>query len=232
MFLNDAFDVEFDREHRKERPIPSGKITVDAVFIWGFIWLVLGIISLSCTGVVTGCLGLSLACLIVLYDWLHKKIAFGPVLMGVCRFFLYVIAAAVAEKGVTGSAIWCGLALGLYVIGLSYFARIESAPGALRYWPVLPLVAPVLLAQFMNADGAREGALVLSGILILWMIKCLRYVVWASERKIGRMVSGLLAGIVFVDWLAVGPDAPRALGFVFIGCFLAALGFQRFVPAT
>jgi 4-hydroxybenzoate polyprenyltransferase len=232
MFLNDAFDVEFDREHRKERPIPSGTITVDAVFFWGFAWLVLGIISVFCAGIVTGSIGVSLACLIVLYDWLHKRISFAPVLMGVCRFFLYVIAAAVADKGVTGWAIWCGLALGLYVIGLSYFARIESAPGALRYWPLLPLVAPVLLAQFINADGAREGALLLSGILVLWMVKCLRYGFWTSDRNIGRTVSGLLAGIVFVDWLAVGPDAPRALGLIFVGCFLAALGFQRFVPAT
>jgi len=232
MFLNDAFDVEFDREHRKERPIPSGKITVDAVFFWAFAWLTLGIISLFCTSAVTGCLGIFVACLIVLYDWLHKRIVFAPVLMGICRFFLYVIAAAVSEKGVTGWAIWCGLALGLYVIGLSYFARIESAPGALRYWPLLPLVTPVLLAQFMNANGARQGALLLSGIFVLWMVKCLRYGFWTNERNIGRTVSGLLAGIVFVDWLAIGPDAPRVLGFVFVGCFLAALGFQRFVPAT
>ena len=30
MFLNDAFDVQFDREHRTERPIPSGAISARA----------------------------------------------------------------------------------------------------------------------------------------------------------------------------------------------------------
>ncbi|HEY0550448.1 MAG TPA: UbiA family prenyltransferase, partial [Verrucomicrobiae bacterium] len=28
MFLNDAFDAEFDAQHRRERPIPSGAIQV------------------------------------------------------------------------------------------------------------------------------------------------------------------------------------------------------------
>ena len=42
MFLNDAFDVHFDRQHRKERPIPSGAISVTAVWQWGFGWLAVG----------------------------------------------------------------------------------------------------------------------------------------------------------------------------------------------
>src|SRR3954467_14588405 len=33
MYLNDAFDVEFDRQNRKERPIPSGAISAGDV--WG-----------------------------------------------------------------------------------------------------------------------------------------------------------------------------------------------------
>jgi len=46
--------------------------------------------------------------------------------------------------------------------------------------------------------------------------------VWTAEPNVGRMVSWLLAGIVFVG-LAGGVDAPRPLGFVFIALFLAAL---------
>src|SRR6202021_3338880 len=32
MFLNDAFDVGFDRQRRAERPIPSGQISLAAVW--------------------------------------------------------------------------------------------------------------------------------------------------------------------------------------------------------
>src|SRR6266498_4494191 len=36
LFLNDAFDVEFDRQYRKERPLPAGQISLDEVWRWGF----------------------------------------------------------------------------------------------------------------------------------------------------------------------------------------------------
>src|SRR6266487_2708079 len=54
MFLNDAFDVEFDREYRNERPIPSGQITLDAVWRWGFGWLGAGTVILVLLGKTTG----------------------------------------------------------------------------------------------------------------------------------------------------------------------------------
>ena len=36
MFLNDAFDREFDAQHRPERPIPSGQVSARQVFSFGF----------------------------------------------------------------------------------------------------------------------------------------------------------------------------------------------------
>jgi len=63
------------------------------------------------------------------------------------------------------------------------------------------------------------------------VVKSLRYTLWATEPNVGRTVSGLLAGIVLVDWLAVC-YAPKDWGFIFIGLFLSALLFQKFVPAT
>jgi len=42
----------------------------------------------------------------------------------------------------------------------------------------------------------------------------------------------LLAGIVFVDWLAAAPACPHWLSFTFLVLFGATLGLQRYVPAT
>src|SRR5437899_1267151 len=50
MFLNDAFDADFDREYRKERPIPSGAISLGLVYRWGLIWLGLGGVCLILLG--------------------------------------------------------------------------------------------------------------------------------------------------------------------------------------
>src|SRR5215211_3201920 len=43
MYLNDAFDATFDRQHRPERPVPSGAISVTAVWRWGILWLAVGL---------------------------------------------------------------------------------------------------------------------------------------------------------------------------------------------
>jgi len=134
MFLNDAFDVEFDRQRRASRPIPSGKISAQTVWIFGWTWLALGILCLLFLGKFTGALAVVLAACIVIYDAAHKAVNASPWLMGLCRFWVYVIAGAVGANGLNGNSVWCGLALAFYVVGLSYVARRESFRGAIPHW--------------------------------------------------------------------------------------------------
>lgn len=231
MFLNDAYDIEFDRQYRRERPIPSGVITLEEVWKWTLGWLGGGAFILILLGQTTALLAVILVGCIVLYDAIHKAITCSPVLMALCRFLLYLVAASAASNGVSGLAIWSALALGAYIIGLSYLARKESARGPLRYWPCYLLAMPVVLALLVNNGEYRKPGLLLSLILGLWILRCLRHVLGAGDRNVGRTVSGLLAGIVLVDLLAVVGSTPL-ISLVFVLLFLAALLFQRFVPAT
>jgi hypothetical protein len=231
MFLNDAFDAAFDQQYRPERPIPMGLISLADVWRWGLLWLGLGGLCFIGINLLTGSFGIFLFVFILLYDALHKRIAWGPVLMGLCRLFLYLIAAAAGGHGITGDSVWCGIALAAYIMGLSFVARGEAIAGPLRYWPALLMAAPIFFAMLMNAGDYREPELLLSAVLTLWILRALRHTFWSSPPRIGFTVSQLLAGIVLVDWLAVA-YAPRAIGFLFIGLFLGALALQRIVPAT
>lgn len=232
MYLNDAFDEQFDREYRKERPIPSGLVSSGEVWMWGSAWLLAGTILLSFFGVTTMTLVFLLATCVVVYDAVHKAIAFSPVLMAMCRFFVYLIAASLAVDGVTGFTIWSALALGLYIVGLSYIARKESIRGMLGYWPAYLLATPIVLAFIGNEGQYAQRALLLSMILGCWILRCLQFTYWSTQRQVGRTVSGLLAGIVWVDLLAVAGGPGIAVSTVFLGLFILALVFQRFVPAT
>src|SRR4029434_3657129 len=60
MYLNDAFDAQFDQQHRPERPIPSGAIRVETVWGWGFAWMGVGLACLFLFGKVTVILALLL----------------------------------------------------------------------------------------------------------------------------------------------------------------------------
>lgn len=231
MYLNDAFDVEFDRQHRRERPIPSGQIAVRAVWQIGLLCLTVGEIALVGAGLSAAGIGVVLAVCIVLYDAVHKLIKFSPIIMAACRFLVYVVAGSATPNTVTGWVIWPALALASYVIGLSYLARTESTGNHFRYWPLIFLATPPSLALVMNAGLYRQSASLLCAVFGLWTIRCLRTVFHRNERNIGRAVSGLLAGIVFVDWLAMA-DAPSEISIVFPLLFGLALLFQRFVRAT
>ncbi len=230
MYLNDAFDANFDAQHRRERPIPSGQISPRAVWQRGGGLLVLGLVTIAPLGVTPFLNAVLLALCIILYDAVHKLVTFSPVLMAMCRFFLYVTASSAPTGAATGAAVWAGMAMAAYITGLSFIARKESTGMRAQIWPLVFLIAPVLLALLVN-DGARlRDVAVIATVLVLWSARSLRSA-FSAQRNIGRSVSGLLAGIVWVDWLAVA-DQSRERGAAFIALFLLALLFQRFVPAT
>lgn len=236
-FLNDAFDAEHDREHRPERPIPSGAIKQRTVFRWSLVWLILGALLFVFLGERTGFLGLMLVLLVVVYNAFHRFLVGAPFLEGSCRFWLYMLGASMAEQGITGSAMWCGLALAFYVAGLAYLGKWEEKPGQTEYWPVALLVVPIVLALLMNVGRYREPAFLLSALVVLWCLRALRQTFWSSEPNVRRTVAELSAGIVFVDWLATCPlssvleqqsnHAPRELSYAFIGLFLATVVLQQ-----
>jgi 4-hydroxybenzoate polyprenyltransferase len=231
MFLNDAFDAQFDQQHRPERPIPSGAIRVGEVWGWGFGWMLAGLAILSLFSQTTIIFALLLSLAILVYDAVHKLFAFSPVLMALCRFFLILLAASLGKNGVTGLALWSAVVLACYIVGLSYLARKESLPTTLRYWPCLLLAAPFVLALIINRGDNQLRATMVGVMLALWILRSLRFAYWSAQQHIGRSVAGLLAGIPLVDWLSVW-QGQGWLAVAFAGLFGLALIFQWFVPAT
>jgi hypothetical protein len=232
MFLNDAFDADFDKQRRASRPIPSGKISLEIVWRFGWAWLALGIFCLLVLGKIACALAIILTICILIYDATHKFITASPWLMGLCRFWVYVIAGTAGANGLNGNSIWCGFALAFYIVGLSYVAKRESFRGTIPHWPLIFLAAPIFLAMLMNPGDARKPAIFLSLILGLWTARCVRSIFRAGELNVGRIVSGLLAGIVFADWLAIAPECPHWLSAMFVILFGATIFLQRFIPAT
>ena len=231
MYLNDAFDVEFDRLNRKERPIPSGAISAGDVWGYGISWLMLGMVLVYFFNATTLGLAVALLLSILLYDAIHKAVAFSPVIMAMCRFFLFLMAASAGSQGVTGIAVWSAAALAIYIVGLSFVARSESNRGPVRFWPCLCLAAPIYLAWLVNVGDYKKQGLLFMVVLLLWVIWCLSHTFFAVVKNIPRTVAGLLAGIVLTDLLAT-VGAPVGWQFVFLLLFGAALLFQRYIPAT
>jgi hypothetical protein len=231
MFLNDAFDASFDQNHRRTRPIPSGAIREKEVWRWGIAWMALGIAGVAWLGTTTLVLALSLSACVVAYNAVHKLTPLAPLLMGGCRLGVYLVAASASAQGVEGEVIWKGLALAVYVAGLSWLARKESTHVELNYWPFVLLAAPIFIAGCIDDGPSARAGLTFSVVSAAWTIWALSRSMGSGGPNIGFTVSRLLAGIALVDLLAVaGVNSPWVV--LFGAWFALALLLQRFIPAT
>jgi 4-hydroxybenzoate polyprenyltransferase len=230
MFLNDAFDVDFDRNHRPERPIISGEVSQRFVWLAGESLLGLGWVCLLSCGLATAISGACLVATVWVYDAIHKKTSLAPLLMAGCRFLLYLVAGSAAALGVVAAAIWAGGALAVYIVGLSYVARRESTNHPPPRWPRPFLFIPIPIA-FVFHRLAEPGLWLPSIVLVFWIAWCLRGRSISQKIPLPGGVSGLLAGIALVDWLAACSSG-AIFGVAFIALFLLAILFQRVAPAT
>ena len=159
MFLNDAFDREFDARIRPDRPIPSGDVVVAEVFIAGWTLLVVGLLFVAQQREVKAVAwALLLAGCIVFYNYWHKQNPFGPAVMGICRGLVYCVAAA-ASSTVTPWVAVCASVLTLYVIGLTWVAK--------RVGPAAGWLIPILIAGISIVDAAVIAAS--GGGLLIWI---------------------------------------------------------------
>lgn len=230
MFLNDAFDTDFDRQFRQERPIPSGQITERDVWWIGGLLIFFGWLLLFMPGNAVALFATLLVAAIVLYDAVHKHIEGAPFVMAACRLLLYLVAGAATFRAVSEPVLWHGLALAAYIVGLSFLARKESGPAKISRWPMLFLMSPLVTSIVVSSSRSVLSWIALVALLA-WLVWCLRQLAGPAKPNVGRVVAGLLAGIVFVDCAALS-QLTIGLAVTFLGLFLLALLLQRTIPAT
>jgi 4-hydroxybenzoate polyprenyltransferase len=231
MFLNDACDAEIDARERAERPIPAGDATRREVFIWSAVLLLGGVaLAFSC-GLASGIAGLATLTVIVLYDLVHKKTVFAPVLMAACRVGVYWTAALAVPQPKRAIVALGSAVLFAYVLGLTYAAAKENTTALVRYGPLLGLWAPALLtAPWLGGSGI--GLLLLAGFVV-WLVRAIRLVRSRQPMLIRRGIGALIAGIALVDGLWLALYAPTiVLAIAAVGAFGATLLMQRFVAGT
>ncbi len=251
MVLNDAFDREIDARERPGRPIPAGQISAQAVFAIGFGLEALGIALLGMYGMAAMLAGAVLAGTILLYNLWHKGNPISPLIMGVCRALVYVVAAAssMAYLGqrfalpivllIAACAMWA------HVVGLTYAAKQESLNRLGSVWPLAVLGMPVLLLLALGPliSGAQVWSMslpaalaVLVAVLVLLVadIVAVRILLArATPTAVPRAVAQLIAAIALLDGLLIAALGGSWQALLFCWCaYVATRVFQRIIPGT
>jgi hypothetical protein len=237
MYLNDAFDADYDRQHRPGRPIPAGAVNASTVFMIGGALIACGLLLLLALGISPNGAGLggfagglALTIAILIYDYWHKANPIGPVLMGFCRVLVYVTAGASIAGILSRELLWAaGMAL-CYLIGLTYAAKQEDLKQPGRLWPLAFLAVPFVYGLPI-AVGSVVGLLVYAALLaaVVYALSCM---VRPGRGDIPRVVSVLIAGICLLDALFIARANQPLLALLAALGFPLTLLFQRSIPGT
>jgi 4-hydroxybenzoate polyprenyltransferase len=234
MFLNDAFDREFDAKFRPDRPVPAGDASVSAVFAVGFALLAAGLVLVVVVGrahaAAAAVSGLALAGVITLYDAWHKGNPLGPLLMGLCRVLVYVTT-AVALTGHASDRVLAGAGLLLvYLMGLTYLARQEHLASIRRLWPLVLLAVPFMLGVRLLMEGGA-GAVLYLGFLG-WVVLSVSHLGWRGPRDVPRAIAGLIAGIALLDAILIAGHGASGTALLAVVAFALTVLGQRWVAGT
>ncbi len=129
MVFNDVFDVAQDTAERPSRPIPSGAVSLKAAWTLGLVLCAAGLGLSATVGVPSLTVGGLIVVAVFSYDWLLKKTPLAPLAMGSCRFLNVMLGASLAGSAAAVFAspqVLVAGCLGIYIAGLTWFARHEA----------------------------------------------------------------------------------------------------------
>jgi 4-hydroxybenzoate polyprenyltransferase len=169
MVFNDVFDRRIDAQERPRRPIPSGRVSVHGAVVFGTVLVALGLACAALAGPKCITVAAMLTACIFLYDALLKSTFVGPVFMGSCGSLNVILGASSAGFRWTAPYglphVYIAAALGVYVMGVTFFARQEAGRSSR-----LSLTGALIV---LNAGLAL--------LLVLWYGPWSRYLSWNSD---------------------------------------------------
>ncbi len=252
--FNDVCDAELDRRERPERPLPSGAIDSRAAAIaaggLGVAGLFLaGGASYQTASPWPAAVAAILAGCIWLYDRHAKGTSLGPIVMGTCRSLAWLVGMT-AAGGPNEIYEWLIPAgMGLYVAGITLYARDEAAESqqrnTLMAGTVVTLLGLVVAAGFVwlperePIELAAGAQMPVTTWLLLWSVigtsifyRMAEGIADTEPRRIRFAVGNAIMSIITLDAVLVLAACGEQWAIVVL-CLLAwFLFFKRLVPPT
>jgi 4-hydroxybenzoate polyprenyltransferase len=241
MVWNDFFDIEQDKHERPYRPIPSGHVARTAAAVLGGLLLAGGVLFavLSAFGHEPGSrsapvvIAVLLVAAILGYDAWFKRMWLGPVGMGLCRFLNVMLGLTVTGAAIERSGWLLAFVVGLYIVGVTWFARTEarqSSQAALGGAAGVMLAA-LLLALPVPAVFPADSASPLFPYLLVALgflvgIPVGKAIAGPTPRHVQAAVRRSLMGLVILD-AVLATAVAGTLGLVVLVLLVPILFLRR-----
>lgn len=148
--FNDVFDARLDAAERPERPIPSGRVSLESATWFGIFLFAVGVGSAAAVSMLSGLIAVAIVVSCLVYDkWAKHSVVAGPTVMGLCR----------------------GLNL---LLGVSVFAQVLPQVWALSFIPIV-YVAAITVISRGEVHGGKRLPLLFAGLLYALVMAALAY---------------------------------------------------------
>lgn len=215
MVWNDFFDIAQDRRERPYRPIPSGRVTPRAAALFGAALLGSGLVLALLAGWSQGrgslrgapviLAGLLLVAILLYDSWLKRTWA-GPLGMGTCRFLNVLLGLTMAENLGWPWGVHLALVVGLYVVGVTWFARTEARISSQRalLGAALVMLGSLLLAlplpvRLESGTSSPLFPYLLVGLGFLVGLPVCQAIARPTPPRVQAAVKRSLIGLVLLD---------------------------------
>ena len=243
MVFNDYFDRLIDAEERPNRPIPSGAISPVAALRLGGVLMLIGLVAAGFVGMPRLLVAVALCALVLGYDGGLKKTPLGPLVMGSCRVgnvLLGASAVTVIADVVQRPQLPIALGLGVYIVGVTLFARQEattSRRSGLLMATVVINGGIVGLAAYVNAaapETHRLSALMVLAMILFTLDRRLAVAIAQPSPQVVQLaIKVLLLSLVMLDaTLIVAFNGSVELAMLTAALLIPAFGLSRVIAMT
>jgi 4-hydroxybenzoate polyprenyltransferase len=244
MVLNDLYDIETDRLQRPNRPLPSGRIGYRTAWRlgWGLLCSGVGLAifgSLAIGNVRIGLIACLLALAVVLYDRWLKSTWLAPPMMGACRALNILLGMSVATIPWDPSCWLIAGAIGLYITGVTLFARKEAIGGnrVRLVGGIVLMVAGILILAHLpelrsisiSPDRWRLFIVVLATLVAM---QCRRAIFEPIPQRIQQAVRASLFSLVLIDASVVVALRSPGYGLVVLSLLVPSIILSRWIPSS
>ena len=187
-------------------------------------------------------LALALAGCVLAYDGLLKTTPLGPLAMGACRSLNLLLGATAAgsfDALAQGPPLFVALGMGLYITGVTWFARNESGTSDRRQLTAAVMLINVGLATLVTFAGlakqnASTSVLLLMALIIVSINR--RLIAAIRDPRPERVQSGvgiLLLSLVMIDaTLALAVKENTIAALLIASLLIPAILLKRWIPLT
>jgi 1,4-dihydroxy-2-naphthoate octaprenyltransferase len=220
--MNDVFDAKLDSVERPERPIPSGKVSLQAATMLGITLLFMGILSAAMYSFQSGIIAIVIALLTVVYNRFAKHhMVLGPVTMGMCRGGNLILGMSVLPESIQTWGLIALLPIA-YIGAITLISQDEVHGGKRRtLYVAAVLYAVVLTAQLFLSQ--KHGNILYTIPFVLLHIWLIGRPLWnAIQNPIGPLIgkavkAGVISLIVMnASWCMAFGLWPLALAVLFL----------------